>query len=86
MANKLRGWRRLIFCSGVVVITAAALFFGKIKPEDWVETIKWLSSFYIGSDGVEKMAGAIQAKVSAKPGATSEPAEGSEEKRDPEGS
>ena len=58
MIDKLRGWRRLIFCAVVIAIATVALFTGKFAPGDWVETIKWLGSFYLGSDGVEKLAGA----------------------------
>lgn len=65
MIDKLRGWRRLIFCAVVIAIATVAIFTGKFAPADWVETIKWLGSFYLGSDGVEKVAGAWKGRPPA---------------------
>lgn len=64
-ASRLRGFRRLGFCTAVLVCATGALAAGKVEAVHWVELLKWLTTAYLASDGVEKAAGAIAQRMAS---------------------
>lgn len=64
-ASVVRGFRRLGFCTAVLIVATGALSTGKIDPAQWVDLLKWLTTAYLASDGIEKAAAAVAQRRSA---------------------
>ncbi len=57
--NPVLGFRRLGFCAAVLVASVWALATVKINATQWLELMKWLTTAYLASDGVEKVSTAV---------------------------